>query len=116
MSEKTLSEQIVEEFCDRHNIKWRPIKAARIPGNRRPDYAIRIDGGWCILEVKELAPTVEDKVRLEELSNGIIKGYWVTQGKRLRGPFRSGEGSASEVCRTKPADGNLSARYNCLLP
>ncbi len=92
MSEKTLSESLVEEFCHRHHIKWQRIKVAQTPGNRRPDYAIRVGGGWCILEVKELAPTDEDKSRLEELRNGIIKGEWVTPGKRLRGPIRSGEG------------------------
>jgi hypothetical protein len=92
MSEKTLSESLVEEFCHRHHIKWRRIKVAQTPGNRRPDYAIRVGGGWCILEVKELAPADEDKSRLEELRNGIIKGEWVTPGKRLRGPIRSGEG------------------------
>jgi hypothetical protein len=64
LEKKTLSEQLVEEFCDRHRIKWRRIKVAQTPGNRRPDYAINVGGGWCILEVKELAPTDEDKGRL----------------------------------------------------
>jgi hypothetical protein len=57
MSVKTLSEHLVEEFCDRHRIKWRRVKIARTPGNRRPDYAIIVGGGWCVLEVKELTPT-----------------------------------------------------------
>ena len=89
--EKTLSEQLVEEFCHRHRIKWRRIKVAPTPGNRRPDYAINVGSGWCILEVKELAPADEDKACLEKLLNGIIEGEWVTPGKRLRGPIRSGE-------------------------
>ena len=80
MSEKTLSERLVEEFCDRHGIKWRRIKVARTSGNRRPDYAIGVDGGWCILEVKELKPTDEDNDLLEELRSGIIKGRWVAPG------------------------------------
>jgi hypothetical protein len=91
MSEKTLSEQAVEEFCNRHHIEFRRIKVARKQGNRRPDYAIKVGGGWCILEVKEIAPTDEDNSLLEELSKGIIKGRWVAPGKRLRGPIRSGE-------------------------
>lgn len=92
MSKKTLSEQLVEEFCHRHHIEWRRIKIAQRPGNRRPDYAIKIRGGWCILEVKELAPTDEDNALLEELKSGVIKARWVAPGKRLRGPIRSGEG------------------------
>src|SRR5437667_10448197 len=92
MSQKTLSEQLVEEFCHRHHLKLRPIKVALTPGNRRPDYAIRIASGWCILEVKELVPTDEDKAYLEELNSKVIKGRWVAPGERLRGPIRSGEG------------------------
>jgi hypothetical protein len=91
MSNKTLSEQLIEEFCARHRIEWRRIKVAQTPGNRRPDYAIRVGGGWCILEVKELIPTDEDNDLLEELRRGITKGRWVAPGKRLRGPIRSGE-------------------------
>jgi hypothetical protein len=92
LEKKTLSERLVEEFCHRHRIKWRHIKVAQTPGNRRPDYAINIGGGWCILEVKEIDPTDEDKARLGKLRNGIIEGEYVNPGKRLRGPIRSGEG------------------------
>jgi len=91
MSEKTLSEQLVEEFCNRHCLAFRRIKVAQKPGNRRPDYAIKVGGGWCILEVKELAPNNEDNSLLEELKQGIIKGRWVAPGKRLRGPIRGAE-------------------------
>jgi hypothetical protein len=70
MSNKTLSEQLIEEFCARHRIEWRRIKVTQTPGNRRPDYAIRVGGGWCILEVKELIPTDEDNDLLEELRRG----------------------------------------------
>jgi hypothetical protein len=91
MSKKTLSEQVVEEFCNRHRIEFRRIKVARKPGNSRPDYAIKVGGGWCILEVKELAPNDEDNSLLEELKQGIIRGRWVAPGKRLRGPIRGAE-------------------------
>jgi len=77
---RTRSEELVEEFCARHSIAWRPIK--RAPNGQRPDYAIKIEGMWCILEVKQIEPTDTDNDLVGNLR-------WIDAGKRLKGPFRS---------------------------
>jgi hypothetical protein len=92
MSNSTLSEQLVEDWLDRHQIEWRRIRLAITPGNRRPDYAIRVGGKWCVVEVKELTPNDEDKQLIENAGAGIVEGRWVAPGKRLRPSIRSGEG------------------------
>ncbi len=79
---KNLSEQLVEDFCDHHNIEWWRIKEA--PPNRMPNYAIRVRSHWCILEVKQLEPTDKD--------NDLVgKLRWIAAGKRLHDRFRSAE-------------------------
>jgi hypothetical protein len=92
MSTKTLSENMLEEWFDRHRIEWRRIRIARNPGNRRPDYAIRAAGKRCIIEVKELSPNDEDKHIVENAREGIGEARWVAPGKRLRPAIRTGEG------------------------
>jgi hypothetical protein len=92
MSNRTVSEQLVEAWLNRHQIEWRRIRVAIAPGNRRPDYAIRVGGKWCIVEVKELSPNDEDKRLVENARAGIVEGCWVAPGKRLRPSIRSGEG------------------------
>jgi DNA-binding sugar fermentation-stimulating protein len=66
-AEMTLSERLIEEWFDRHRIEWRRIKVARAPGNRRPDYAIRVSGNRCIVEVKELTLNDDDKRIIENV-------------------------------------------------
>jgi hypothetical protein len=92
MSEKTASEALIEAWFDRHQIDWRRIKVARTPGNRRPDYAIRISGQRCIVEVKEITPNDLDKRIIENARAGRVEGMWMAPGKRLRPAIRSSEG------------------------
>lgn len=61
MPDKTLSERLVEDWFDRHRIEWHRIKVAITPGNRRPDYAIRVAAKRCVVEVKELTPNDDDQ-------------------------------------------------------
>src|SRR5260370_32687023 len=92
MSEKTLSEGLVEDWFDRNRIEWRRIRVAITHGHRRPDYAIRVAGNRCIVEVKELTPNDDDKQIIEKARAGTIEAKWVAPGKRLRPAIRSGEG------------------------
>jgi hypothetical protein len=91
MLHKTISEQLVEDWFDRHQIEWRRIRVAITRGNRRPDYAIRVGSERCIVEVKELTPNDEDKRLIENARAGTIEARWVEPGKRLRRPIRDGE-------------------------
>ena len=96
MSDKTLSEQLVEDWLDRNKIGWRRIRVAITPGNRRPDYAIWVGGNRCIVEVKELTPNDEDRNIIEDARAGVVEGRWVAPGKRLRPHIRSGEGQLTK--------------------
>lgn len=97
MSDKTVSEQWVEDWLDRNLTKWRRIRVAKVPGNRRPDYAIRVGGHWVIVEVKELTSNDEDKRLIENARAGIVEGRFVAPGKRLRPSIRSGEGQLRKL-------------------
>lgn len=92
MSEKTLSEQLLEEWFDQNQIEWRRIRVAITPGYRRPDYAIRVSGKRCIIEVKQIVPNDKDKEIVEKARSGIIEARWVAPGKILRPAIRSAEG------------------------
>lgn len=92
MPSNTQSEQLVEDWLNRHQIQWRRVRVARAPRNRRPDYALRIGGGWCIVEAKELTSNDDDKRLIDNARAGIVEGCWVAPGKRLRRAIRSGEG------------------------
>jgi hypothetical protein len=91
MLRKTISERLVEGWLDRHKIEWRRIRVAITPGHRRPEYAIRVGGHRCVIEVKELTPSAEDKQLIEDARAGIIEARWVAPGKRLRPLIRSVE-------------------------
>ena len=82
-----LSERLVEEFCDHHGIEWWHVKET--PAHKRPDYAIRVRGRWCVLEVKQ----IESKYTDNDL---LGKVRWIAPGKRLRGPFRAAEHQLSK--------------------
>jgi hypothetical protein len=92
MSEKTLSEQLLEEWFYQNRIEWRRIRVALTPGYRRPDYGISVGGKRCIIEVKEIVPNDEDNEIVEKARSGIIEARWVAPGKRLRPAIRSAEG------------------------
>jgi hypothetical protein len=82
MPKKTFSEGILENWFERHTVEWRRIREKA--DNKRPDYAIRVAGNWCIVEVKELKPNDEDKRLIENARNGITEAQWVKPGKRIR--------------------------------
>jgi hypothetical protein len=92
VSEKTRSERLVEDWLGCNGITWRRLPVAVTPGHRRPDYAIKIAGNWCIIEVKEITPNDDDRRTIENFRAGIVASQWVAPGKRLRPAIRSGEG------------------------
>lgn len=84
----TQSEALFEQWCHDHNIVCRRIHEARVQGHKRPDYAIKVSGHWCIVEIKQLDQTQNDKALLQEILTGIPPVRWVNPGTRLRKPIR----------------------------
>jgi hypothetical protein len=89
MSVPTISEVYFERWCREHQIEFRRIREARVQGHKRPDYAIKIRGQWCIVEIKQIDSTPNDDVLLRELLCGEVKGRWFEPGARLTRPMRS---------------------------
>jgi hypothetical protein len=85
MPNQTTAEVYFEQWCDQQGIEFRPISEAR---GRRPDYAIRMVGGWCVVEVKEIDPSPADDALVRELLRGQSSARWVEPGVRLTGPIR----------------------------
>jgi hypothetical protein len=88
MTGKTTSEALFERWCHNQNLEVRRINVARVEKQKRPDYAIRVNDGWCIVEIKQIDPTKEDKKRLDTVLKGKIEGYWIDPGARLTRPMR----------------------------
>ena len=94
MRKPTISERSFEDWCYQNEIKCQPIKRARVDGFRRPDFAIKVGGHWCVVEVKEINPNPEDKHQLAialEKKQEVI-GFWkVSPGTRLIRGLRDAE-------------------------
>jgi hypothetical protein len=88
MPNLTTSEIMFEHWCGEHNVQFRRIKVARAQGHKRPDYAIKVNGGWCVVEVKEIDPTAEDDRLYQQIASNQVEGRWVDAGARLRKPIR----------------------------
>jgi hypothetical protein len=81
----TLSETQFERWCHACGIKCRRIREASVQGHKRPDYAIKVQQHWCIVEIKQLDPTPDDKALLQEgLIAGTTQPRWINPGARLR--------------------------------
>lgn len=80
----TLSEALFERWCHDHDIVCRHIRKSHVQGHKRPDYAIRVSQRWCIVEVKQLDQTRNDKVLVQELLTGTPPVRWINPGARLR--------------------------------
>jgi hypothetical protein len=88
MSGQTISEALFEQWCHAQGVDVRRIKVARAKGQKRPDYAIRVNDSWCIIEIKQIDPDKEDNDRLATLRQGKVEGYWIDPGARLTRPVR----------------------------
>jgi hypothetical protein len=56
-----------------------------VPGHQRPDYGIKVEHRWWIVEVKEIAEKSEDRALLQDVLLGKPQAHWMEQplGKRL---------------------------------
>jgi len=88
LSTPTQSELLFEEWCRQQKLRCRRIKEAHKDHQKRPDYAVAVPGGWCIVEVKEIEPNDEDDRMLAELMQGKPGVRWVESGARVRGRVR----------------------------
>lgn len=88
MSKPTTSEINFERWCCEQQIEFRHIKVARTQGHKRPDYAIKVDGRWGIVEIKQIDPTSDDNVLSQQLASNKVEGRWVDPGARLRSSMR----------------------------
>jgi hypothetical protein len=61
----TISERYFKEWCCLNHIKWRPIRKARVDSHKRPDFAIKVGGHWCVVEVKQIDLNPQDKEQLQ---------------------------------------------------
>lgn len=85
MTQKTISEELFEQFCREHG-----VPASRIP--RQPDlstadYRCQMSGQQIIAEVKQLDPNKEDGVALRRGLNGIPGMQWAG-GDRVRAAIK----------------------------
>jgi hypothetical protein len=86
MPTPTTSEAHFEQWCRLHRIKCRPIKKARVDRHKRPDFAIKVGGHWCIIEIKQTDPNPQDKNLLERASERkeeVLVFWKVPPGSRL---------------------------------
>jgi len=84
----TASETYFERWCREHQIEFRRIKEACVQGHKRPDYAIKIDGQVCIIEIKQIDPKPADDSLLQEIARSEVKSRWIDPGVRLTRPMR----------------------------
>ena len=86
MRKPTISERCFEDWCEQNHIKCRPIKKALVDGFKRPDFAIKVNGHWCVVEVKEISPNPEDRrqlVKALERTQEQISFWKTPPGTRL---------------------------------
>jgi hypothetical protein len=84
----TLSETSFEQWCQDCEIEYRRIREARAQGHKRPDYAIRAQQHRCIVEIKQLDQTPDDKALLRDAMSGTSQLHWIDPGSRLRRPIK----------------------------
>jgi hypothetical protein len=89
----TLSEIQFERWCHSRGIRCRRIREAQVQGHKRPDYAIKVqDHHWCIVEIKQLDETSDDKAVLQALIAGKTQLRWINPGARLRQSIKDAAG------------------------
>jgi hypothetical protein len=97
----TLSEALFERWCHDHGIVCRRIREAYAQGHKRPDYAIKALEHWCIVEIKQLDQTRDDKALLQELSTGAPPARWVNPGARLRQSIKDASSQLRKYSRRR---------------
>lgn len=95
----TISELQFELWCRQHEIPCRRIREARVPGHQRPDYALRFQAGWCIVEVKQIDQTPDDEAMVTDLLAGKAQARWVDPGARLRQSIKDASNQLRKLSR-----------------
>jgi hypothetical protein len=89
---RPISEFSFEQYCREHNIEYRRIRESTVPGHQRPDYRIKVEQRWWVVEVKEAAPTPFDRALLQGVLSGEPRAHWLKPGHRLRQSIKDAAG------------------------
>jgi hypothetical protein len=89
---RTISELKFEQCCREHGIECHRIRESMVPGHQRPDYGIKVEQRWWVVEVKEIAETPFDKALLQDALSGESKAHWIRPGHRLRQSIKDAAG------------------------
>jgi hypothetical protein len=79
MSNRTISEELFEQFCSANNVPCDPIPTG---GERTPDFRIWLGDAQIICEVKQINPNAEDLAELEDLGSSEAAGRYVRNRMR----------------------------------
>lgn len=94
----TISETAFEAWCSRRGLEVVRIRESQTNGQKRPDYALRLDPRWCIVEIKELDVMPDDVSLLQKAQAGTAFG-WIDPGARLRRPLRAASDQLRKLSR-----------------
>jgi len=95
----TTSELAFEAWCRAQGVTCRRIRESRIPGHKRPDYALHLRTHGCFVEIKELDETHEDVALLGQPHSGGAGFRWIDPGARLRRPIRAASSQLREASK-----------------
>jgi hypothetical protein len=79
---KTLSENLFEEYCKSHGIRWRPVAVGL---TRTPDYDIFLKRFKVVTEVKEITQNKIERQAEEDLRKNKYSVVSTVPGERVRG-------------------------------
>jgi hypothetical protein len=81
MANKTISELLIEQFCEINRIHYERIEP---DGKKIPDYDINIDNRKIVVEVKQMEPNSKESEKIEELNKSGSVTIRTELGKRVR--------------------------------
>lgn len=99
MAELTKSEKLFEQACKATGIACRRVRTANTPGNRRPDYKVRLPRCGAFIEIKEITPNEQDRQRKAALNAGEMFLSIDVPGARLRGGLREASDQLKRTSR-----------------
>ena len=106
MSQKTISENLFEKFCNQNGIKWEPIKTAPEEGKKTSDYFIYPSNQKVIAEVKQIDRNAEELERERKIKRRELNVRTSTPGKRVGKKIRDAYPQLKSISEDK---------YPCLL-
>jgi len=82
MSNKTISELLIEKFCEMKGIIYKRIAP---DGKKIPDYDFFIDNRKIVVEIKQMDPNPEESKKINEFNTSGSVTIRTEPGKRVRG-------------------------------